>query len=106
DAKAASDRMNDFAGSLPGVGPHSRAMTCDWRIPPAGPGMDAGGGGIPPSQLALRTDLRAAGRIRGRVLRDERGEPAVRAPHDNRFRLRADARPGSSSPVRLLILRR
>ena len=47
--------------------------------------MDAGSGGIPPSQLALRTDLRAAGRTRGRLLRDERGEPAVRAPRDHGF---------------------
>jgi uncharacterized protein YecE (DUF72 family) len=47
--------------------------------------------------------LRAAGSTPGRVLRDERGEPAVHAARHHRFHLPADARPGSSSPVLRLL---
>ena len=57
-------------------------------------------------QLAWRGDLRAAGSAPGRVLRDERGEPAVHAARHHRFCLPADARPGSSSPVLRVLPRR
>ena len=68
-------------------------------FPRADSGLDAGGGGVAAPQLALRGDLHAAGSALGRVLRDERGEPAVYAAGHHGFRLPADARTGSSSPV-------
>lgn len=68
-------------------------------FPRADSGLDAGGGGVAAPQLALRGDLHAAESALGRVLRDERGEPAVYAAGHHRFRLPADARTGSSSPV-------
>ena len=75
-------------------------------FPPAGPGLDAGRGGVPASQLALRGNLRAAGSAWCRLLRDERRGPAVHTASHHRFCLRADARPGSSSPVRRFLPRR
>ena len=58
------------------------------------------------SAAGLSSDSGCFTRIAEGILRDERSEPAVRIARYRGFRLRADARPGSSSPVRRFLLRR
>ena len=85
--------------------PRCRGMMPGWRISSGWSRAGCGwrwSSGI--TAGIARRSLRCWKRT-GRVLRDERGEPAVRAARHHRFRLRTDARPGSSSPVRRFLPR-
>src|SRR4029077_4972102 len=65
-------------------------------LPQADAGVDPRRGGVPPPRLAPGGNLRTAGALRRRLLRDERRAPALHPTGDGAVRLcpPARARPG------------